>query len=101
MREQHAERDLVGRMRAGDGSAVSARASLSGAGIERLAFRYLRKGGEAGGVARDVLLRVYKKIGASRGAAALSSWFYRITFNTAMSRLRSVRASRSLETAPP
>jgi RNA polymerase sigma-70 factor (ECF subfamily) len=34
-------------------------------------------------------------VAAFRGDAALSSWIYRITFNTAMSRLRTARFSRS------
>jgi RNA polymerase sigma-70 factor, ECF subfamily len=42
-------------------------------------------------------MKVHRKIDAFRGDAALSSWIYRITFNTAMSRLRSARASRALE----
>ena len=33
-------------------------------------------------------MKVFRKIDAFRGDAALSSWIYRITFNTAMSRLR-------------
>ena len=37
-------------------------------------------------------MKVHRKIDAFRGDAALSSWIYRITFNTAMSRLRSARA---------
>ena len=37
---------------------------------------------------QDVLMKVYQKIDAFRGDAALSSWLFRITFNTAMSRLR-------------
>jgi RNA polymerase sigma-70 factor (ECF subfamily) len=48
-------------------------------------------------VTQDVLLRVFRKIGAFRGDASLSSWIYRITFNTAMSRLRRHRAGRRLE----
>jgi RNA polymerase sigma-70 factor (ECF subfamily) len=45
-------------------------------------------------VTQDVLLKVYRKIAAFRGDAALSSWIYRITFNTAMSRLRTSRLAR-------
>jgi RNA polymerase sigma-70 factor, ECF subfamily len=101
MRQQNAERDLVGRMRARDGSAVTDLASLYGPRIQQLAFRYLRNWEDAEEVAQDVLLKVFRKIDAFRGDAALSSWIYRITFNTAMSRLRSVRASRAVETAPP
>jgi RNA polymerase sigma-70 factor (ECF subfamily) len=99
MRQQNAERDLVGRMRARDGSAVADLASLYGPRIQQLAFRYLRNWEDAEEVAQDVLLKVYRKIEAFRGDAALSSWIYRITFNTAMSRLRSARANRALEVA--
>ena len=48
-------------------------------------------------VTQDVLLRVVNKIETFRGDAALSSWIYRITFNTAMSRLRSAKFSRPFE----
>ena len=48
-------------------------------------------------VTQDVLLKVYRKIGAFRGDSALSSWIYRITFNTAMSRLRQHRGARLAE----
>ena len=89
MRQQNAERDLIGRMRARDGSAVADLASLYGPRIQQLAFRYLKNWEDAEEVAQDVLLKVYRKIEAFRGDAALSSWIYRITFNTAMSRLRS------------
>jgi RNA polymerase sigma-70 factor (ECF subfamily) len=100
MRQQNAERDLIGRMRARDGSAVGDLASLYGPRIQQLAFRYLRNWEDAEEVAQDVLMKVYRKIDAFRGDAALSSWIYRITFNTAMSRLRHVRASRAVELAP-
>src|SRR5215204_5161533 len=97
MRQYEEERDLVGRMRARDGSAVADLASLYGPRIQQLAFRYLKNWEDAEEVAQDVLLKVYRKIEAFRGDAALSSWIYRITFNTAMSRLRNVRASRTVE----
>jgi len=101
MREQTAERDLVGRMRARDGSAVGDLASLYGPRIQQLAFRYLKNREDAEEVAQDVLMKVYRKIDAFRGDAALSSWIYRITFNTAMSRLRAVRAARTAEVRTP
>jgi RNA polymerase sigma-70 factor (ECF subfamily) len=46
-------------------------------------------------VTQDVLLKVYRKIDAFRGDSALASWIYRITFNTAMSRLRQHRGERA------
>jgi RNA polymerase sigma-70 factor (ECF subfamily) len=97
MRQHEVERDLIGRMRARDGSAVTELASLYGPRIQQLAFRYLKNWEDAEEVAQDVLLKVYRKIEAFRGDAALSSWIYRITFNTAMSRLRSARFNRDVE----
>ena len=101
MRQQNEERALIGRMRARDGSAVTDLASLYGPRIQQLAFRYLKNWEDAEEVAQDVLLKVYRKIDAFRGDAALSSWIYRITFNTAMSRLRSGRSSRGAEVQTP
>jgi RNA polymerase sigma-70 factor, ECF subfamily len=95
MRQQTAERDLIGRMRARDGTAVAELAATYGPRIQQLAFRYLKNHEDAEEVAQDVLMKVYRKIDAFRGDAALSSWIYRITFNTAMSRLRTVHATRS------
>jgi RNA polymerase sigma-70 factor (ECF subfamily) len=48
-------------------------------------------------VTQDVLMKVYRKIDAFRGDSALSSWIYRITFNTAMSRLRQRKGERAAE----
>jgi RNA polymerase sigma-70 factor, ECF subfamily len=101
MRHDTAERDLIGRMRARDGSAVNDLASLYGPRIQQLAFRYTRNWEDAEEIAQDVLLKVFRKIDAFRGDAALSSWIYRITFNTAMSRLRTARFSRTSEVQTP
>jgi RNA polymerase sigma-70 factor (ECF subfamily) len=101
MRQHNAERDLIGRMRARDGSAVADLASLYGPRIQQLAFRYLKNWEDAEEVSQDVLMKVYRKIEAFRGDAALSSWIYRITFNTAMSRLRTGRAGRQAELQAP
>jgi len=71
--------------------------SLYGAKIFQLAFRYVKNREDAEEVVQDVLLKVFRKIDAFRGDSALSSWIYRITFNTAMSRLRHTRAARMAE----
>lgn len=65
--------------------------------IFQLAFRYLRNHEDAEEVVQDVLLKVFRKIDMFRGDSALSSWIYRITFNTAMSRLRRTKAMRLAE----
>jgi RNA polymerase sigma-70 factor (ECF subfamily) len=100
MRDQYADRELIGRMRAGDSLAVSQLATEYGPRIQQLAFRYTKNWEDAEEVTQDVLLKVVRKIDAFRGDSALSSWIYRITFNTAMSRLRRVHTPASDRSAP-
>jgi RNA polymerase sigma-70 factor (ECF subfamily) len=91
------ERQLIARLQSGQDAAVQELADRYGARIFQLAMRYMKNREDAEEVTQDVLLKVYRKVDAFRGDAALSSWIYRITFNTAMSRLRSSRAARVAE----
>lgn len=95
--ERHADRQLIDRLRRGDEQAVDELASLYSSRIYQLALRYMKNREDAEEVTQDVLLKVYRKIEAFRGDAALSSWIYRITFNTAMSRLRTSKLARAAD----
>ena len=97
MQRDGTEQNLVRRLQGGDTSAMSDLERRYRTKIYRLAFRYMKNHEDAEEVTQDVLFRVFKKIDTFRGEAALSSWIYRITFNTAMSRLRSARFTRPLE----
>jgi RNA polymerase sigma-70 factor (ECF subfamily) len=97
MRNTAGEQALIDRMQAGDASAVADLSTVYGARIHQLAFRYMKNWEDAEEVTQDVLMKVFRKIDAFRGDAALSSWIYRITFNTAMSRLRTGRSGRAAE----
>jgi RNA polymerase sigma-70 factor (ECF subfamily) len=88
---------LVERLRRHDETAVAELADVYGARIYQLAFRYVKNREDAEEVVQDVLMKVFRKIEHFRGDSALSSWIYRITFNTAMSRLRTSRATRAFE----
>src|SRR6476620_8700896 len=101
-RDRHNMRDprehrLIEQLRTGDQLAVAELASTYGTKIYQLALRYMKNREDAEEVAQDVLLKVVRKIDAFRGDAALSVWISRITFNTAMSRLRTLRFSRPAE----
>ena len=96
MRDQN-DSALIERLRNRDEHALAELASLYSQKIFQLAFRYLRNHEDAEEVVQDVLLKVFRKIAAFRGDSALSSWIFRITFNTAMSRLRRTRAMRNAE----
>jgi RNA polymerase sigma-70 factor (ECF subfamily) len=86
---------LLVRLKAGEDSALAELADTYGSRIYQLAFRYLRNKEDAEEVTQDVLYKVYRKVGAFRGDSALSSWIYRITFNAAMSRLRTAKYQRA------
>ena len=91
------DRQLIARLQAGDETAVQELADRYRPRISQLAMRHMKNKEDAEEVTQDVLLKVYRKVGAFRGDSALSSWIYRITFNTAMSRLRTNRAERAAD----
>lgn len=86
---------LLERLQAGEPGALTDLADTYSSKIFQLAFRYLRNKEDAEEVTQDVLFKVYRKVGAFRGDSALSSWIYRITFNAAMSRMRTASYQRA------
>ena len=91
------DRLLIVGLQRGDQAAVRRLAELYGPKIHQLALRHMKNREDAEEVTQDVLMKVYRKIDAFRGDSALSSWIYRITFNTAMSRLRQRKGERAAE----
>ena len=91
------DRQLIRRLQSGDEEAVRQLEDRYGHRIFQMALRHMKNREDAEEVTQDVLLKVYRKIDKFRGDAALSSWIYRITFNTAMSRLRTHRAERAAD----
>jgi RNA polymerase sigma-70 factor (ECF subfamily) len=87
--------NLLARLQSGEEQALSDLSDAYSSKIYQLAFRYLRNKEDAEEVTQDVLFKVYRKVGEFRGDAALSSWIYRITFNAAMSRLRTAQYQRT------
>src|SRR5262247_2277892 len=87
--------ELLLRLKSGDQGALEDLADAYSSKIYQLAFRYLRNKEDAEEVVQDVLYKVYRKVDSFRGDAALSSWIYRITFNAAMSRLRTAKYQRT------
>ena len=94
MRELSKDQLLLDRLKSGDEGALIELADTYRTKIYQLAFRYLRNKEDAEEVTQDVLLKVCRTVSRFRGDSRLSSWIYRITFNTSMSRLRRLRAMR-------
>ena len=91
------DRQLIRRLQQGDQAAVNELADRYSSRIYQLALRHMKNREDAEEVTQDVLMKVFRKAGSFRGDAALSSWIYRITFNTAMSRLRTSRLARAAD----
>ncbi len=94
MRDTTIDERLILRLRSGDQAAVAELATLYQDRIHQLAWRCVGNREDAEEVTQDVLLKICRTVDRFRGDSALSSWIYRITFNTSMSRLRRLRAMR-------
>lgn len=95
--DRSADLQLIARLQAGDDGAVKELAERYSHRIYQMALRHMKNPEDAEEVTQDVLMKVYRKVDHFRGDAALSSWIYRITFNTAMSRLRTRKAEKAAE----
>ena len=68
------DRQLIARLQGGDETAVQELADRYRPRIAQLAMRYMKNREDAEEVTQDVLMKVYRKVGAFRGDSALSSW---------------------------
>ena len=88
---------LLAALRSGAPEAPEMLVDTYGDRVYRLTYRITGSNEDAEEATQDVLLKAYQKIGHFRGDAALSSWLFRIAFNTAMSRLRHFRQFERIE----
>lgn len=98
--ERCGDRWLVAGLRRGDSDAVEALVDCYGGSIHRVASWFLGDARDAQEVTQDVLLTVVQKIVTFKGAAAFSSWIYRIAANAAYERLRSRRSRTEVSLKP-
>jgi RNA polymerase sigma-70 factor (ECF subfamily) len=91
MMHAEAELELVGRLQAGDAGALETLMEQYAAKVYRLAYGITRNTGDAEEVAQDVFLSIFRKVDSFEGRAALGSWIYRVTTNTALNKRRGKR----------
>jgi RNA polymerase sigma-70 factor (ECF subfamily) len=89
------DRDLVQALRREEPSAAGLLIERHGARIYRLAGRILDDPRDVEEVTQDVLVTIIREIQTFKGAAAFSSWIYRITANAAFEKSRKSRRARS------
>lgn len=97
-RERLADEDhsLMQRVKAGDHAAFETLFHRHASRVYRQAAALLGNEPEAEEVMQEVFLTVYTKAGTFRGAAAFSTWLYRLTANAALTRLRQRKRRREI-----
>jgi RNA polymerase sigma-70 factor, ECF subfamily len=75
------ESELVRHIQTGDRKAFEVLLDRYEARVYRLALRYADCVADAEDLTQEVFLGIYRNIGGFRGAAALSTWIYRVAVN--------------------
>lgn len=89
------DRDLVDRARGGDGGAFGELVRRHQQRIHRLAVHMLRDRAEAEDVTQETFIRAYQALARFDGRSEPYTWFYRITINLSLNRIRSRKTSRA------
>jgi RNA polymerase sigma-70 factor, ECF subfamily len=79
---------ILERLQAGDMSACAACIELHSDALYRLAWRLLGNEAEAEEVVQETFLNAFKSLDSFDGRSTLGTWLFRITYNTALMRLR-------------
>jgi RNA polymerase sigma-70 factor (ECF subfamily) len=82
---------LLASAAAGDAGALEALMSRHSARVYRLAYGISRNTADAEEIVQDVFLQMVLKGGSFEGRAALGTWLYRVTTNTALNKRRGKR----------
>ena len=89
------DRDLVDRARAGDAIAFGELVRRHQQRIHRLAVHMLRDRAEAEDVTQETFIRAYQALARFDGRSEPYTWFYRITINLSLNRIRSRKTART------
>jgi RNA polymerase sigma-70 factor, ECF subfamily len=85
------ERDLIARVRAGDGAAERAFYDAHVDRIYRLAYRLAGDDELAREFTQDTFVRAFERLGSFRGEAKLSTWLHAIATSVVLNGLRNVK----------
>jgi len=101
--DRETELTLIGRLRAGDQTALESLMEQYASRVYRLAYGITRNAGDAEEVVQDVFLTLFQKIHTFEERAALGTWLYRVATNAALMKRRGQRGDRevSLESQLP
>ena len=92
------ERDLIARVRAGDGAAERALYDAHVDRVYRLAYRLAGDDALAQDFTQETFIRAFSKLDSFRGESAFSTWLHSITTTVVLNGLRKVKRFRQRET---
>jgi RNA polymerase sigma-70 factor (ECF subfamily) len=90
--------ELIERCKSGDQQAWAELVAATHRDVYTLCLRILGDPDDAAEATQDAFLKVWRSLGTFRGDSMFTTWLYRVTTNTAISRLRSRTRRRSHET---
>ena len=85
---QPADQDLLVNIAAGDATALRSLYDRHSSRVYNTALSYLQQEADAQEVTQDVFTKVWRSAGSFKGNSEVTTWLYRITVNTCLSRLR-------------
>jgi RNA polymerase sigma-70 factor (ECF subfamily) len=91
------ERDLINRVRAGDGAAERALYDAHVDRVYRLAYRLAGDDVLAQDFTQETFIRAFDRLGTFRGDSAFSTWLHAITTTVVLNGLRKVKRFRRRE----
>lgn len=92
------ERNLIARVRAGDGRAERELYDAHVDRVYRLAFRMVGDDDLARDFTQETFIRAFERLGGFRGESALSTWLHTIATSVVLNGLRKVKRFRRRET---
>jgi RNA polymerase sigma-70 factor, ECF subfamily len=88
MTDTYDEEALIRRIQAGDKAACAQCIEIHAPTVYRVALRLTENEAEAEDVMQETFINAFRGIDSFQGRSGLGTWLYRITYNTAMMRLR-------------
>jgi len=88
MSETYDEAELITQLRAGDKAACARCIEIHSPQVYGLALRLMENEAEAEDVLQETFMNAFRAMDSFEGRSGLGTWLYRITYNTAMMKLR-------------
>ncbi len=92
------ERELIARVRAGDGAAERALYDAHVDRVYRLAYRLAGDDELARELTQDTFVRAFERLGSFRGESKLSTWLHAVATSVVLNGLRKAKRFRQRET---